>query len=73
MDHACTVVCVCRHFLVFNLQATFLFGFLLNFRSHFLFQRSGHSILLLAQELKLCSGESKLSEIWTIDWVQTVA
>ena len=48
-----------QRFLVFNLQATFLLGFLLNFASGLLWQRSGHPILLVAQELKLSSGESK--------------
>ena len=51
-----------RDFLVFNLQASFLLGFLLNFASGFLWQRSGHSILLVAQESKLCSGDSKTSK-----------
>ena len=48
-----------QRFLVFNLQATFLLGFLLNFASGLLCQRSGHPILLVAQEVKLWSGESK--------------
>ena len=52
---------VCRDFLVFNLQATFLLGFLLNFASGLLWQRSGHPIILVAQESKLCSGESNWS------------
>ena len=40
--------------LVFNLQATFLLAFLLNFAGGFLWQRSGNYILLVAQESKLC-------------------
>ena len=48
------------HFLVFKVQATFLFVFLLNFASGLLWQRSGHPILLVAQDLKLRSGESLL-------------
>ena len=42
--------------VVFNLQATFLLGFLLHFASGLLWQRSGHPIVLVAQESKLCSG-----------------
>ena len=48
-----------RDFLVFNLQATFLFGFLLNFASGLLWQRSGHPFVFVGQESKLGSGESK--------------
>ena len=55
---------------MFNLQATFLLGLLLNFASGLLWQRSGHSILLVAQESKLCSGESKTSNILTTACVQ---
>ena len=49
----CTVIIrvhvhVRRYFLVFNLQATFLFGFRLNFASD-------HPIRLVSQELKLWS------------------
>ena len=50
-----------RDYLVFNLQATFL----LNFASGLLWQRSGHPIILVAQESKLCSGESKTSKFFT--------
>ena len=63
------IIRVRRDFLVFNQQATFLLGFLLNFASGLLWQRSGHPIVLLAQESKLCSGESK---ILTIACVQAV-
>ena len=62
---SCTVI-IRRDFLVFNLRATFLFGFLLHFTSGLLWQKSGHPILLEAQESKLCSGESKMSNIFTI-------
>ena len=65
---SCTVIVharIRRDFLVFNRQATFLFGFLLIFASGLLWQRSGHRILLVAQESKLCSGESKMSKILT--------
>ena len=55
---------------MFNLQATFLLGFLLNFASGLLWQRSGHPILMVAQESKLCSGESKMS--LTIACVQAI-
>ena len=52
---SCTVIVrVRRDFLVFNLQATLLFGFLLTFASGLLWQRSGHPIVLVAQESKLC-------------------
>ena len=61
-----------RDFLVFNLQATFIFGFLLNFASGLLWERTGHHIVLVAQESKLCSGESKMSKILTIVCVQAV-
>ena len=49
---------------MFNLQATFVLGFLLNFASGLLWQRSGHPIIglgpvLVAKESKLCSGEKK--------------
>ena len=53
-----------RDFCVFNLQATFLLGFLLNFASGLLWQRSGHPIVLVGQELKLGSGESKMSKFY---------
>ena len=66
------MVPVCGDFLVFNLQATFLLGFLLNLASGLLWQRSGHPILLVAQESKLCSGESKTSKCLTIACVQAV-
>ena len=56
---------------MFNLQATFLLGFLLNFASGLLWQRSGPSILV-AQESKLCSGESKMSKVLTIASLQAV-
>ena len=49
-----------QKFLAFNLQATFLLGFLLNFASGLLWQRSGHPLVMVAQKLKLCSGESKM-------------
>ena len=61
-----------RDFLVFNLQDTFLWGFLLNFASGLLWQRSGHSIVLVGQKSKLGSGESKMSKILTIACVQAV-
>ena len=64
----CTQV---RRNFVFNLQATFLFGFLLNFASGLLWQKSDPPVLLVAQELKLCSGESKTSKMLTIACVQT--
>ena len=54
---SCTVivhVCLYRDFLVFKLQATFLLGFLLNFASGLLWPRSGHPIILVARESKLC-------------------
>ena len=61
-----------RDFLVFNLQATFLLRFLLNFASGLLLQRSGHPSILVGQESKLGSGESKMSKILTIACVQSV-
>ena len=66
------IVRVRRDFLVFNLQAIFLLGFLLNFTSGLLLQLSGHPIVLVGQESKLGSGESKMSEIFTIACVQAV-
>ena len=57
---------------MFNLQATFLLGFHLNFASGLLWQRSGHPIVLVGQESKLSSGESKMSKILTIACVQAV-
>ena len=57
---------------MFNLQATFLLGFLLNLASHLLWQRSGHPILLVAQESQLCSGESNTSKILIIACVQAI-
>ena len=66
------IVRVRRDFLVFNLQATFLLGFLLNFASGLLWQRSGHPIVLVGQESKLGSGESKMSNILTVACVQAV-
>ena len=48
-----------RDFLVFNLQVTFLLG-------------SGHPIVLVGQELKLGSGEPKMSKILTTACVQAV-
>ena len=74
---SCTVIIrirvhVRRDFLLFILQATFLFGFLLNFASGLLWQRSSHPILLVAQESKLCSGESKTSNVLTIACVQAI-
>ena len=66
------IIHVCRDFLVFNLQATFLLGFLLNFASGLLWQRFGHHIVLVDQESKLGSGESKMSKILTIACVQAV-
>ena len=50
---------------MFNLQVTVLLGFLINFASGLLWQISGHPIILVAQESKLCSGESKTSKILT--------
>ena len=61
-----------RDFPVFNLQATFLLGFHLHFASGLLWQRSGQTILLAAQESKLCSGKSKTSKFFTIACVQAV-
>ena len=58
--------------LVFNLQATFLLGFLLNFASGLLWQISGHPIVLVGQESKVGSGESKMSKILTVACVQAV-
>ena len=55
-----------------NLQATFLLGFLLNFASGLLWQRSDPPILLVAQESQLCSGESKMSKVLIIACVQAV-
>ena len=40
-------------------------AFLVNFASGLLWQRSGHPIILIPQESKLCSGESKMSKILT--------
>ena len=57
---------------MFNLQATFLLGFLLNFASDLLWQGSDHPIILVAQESKLFSGESETSKILTIACVQAV-
>ena len=59
------IVRVRRDFLVFNLQATILLGFLLNFASGLLWQRSGHPIVLVGQE-------SKMSKILTVACVQAV-
>ena len=61
-----------RDFLVFNLQAKCLLGFLLNFASGLLWQCSGRPVILVAQESKLCSGESKMSKSLTIVCVQAV-
>ena len=47
---------------MFNLQATFLLAFLLNFANG-----------LVAQESKLCSGESKTSKILTIQGQTRIA
>ena len=69
--HLCTRPCPQR-FLVFNLQVTFLLGFILNFASGLLLQRSCHPILLEPQESKLCYGESKTSKILTTASVQAV-
>ena len=57
---------------MFNLQATFLLEFPLNFASGLLWQRSGHPIVLVGQESKLGSGESKMSEILTVACVEAV-
>ena len=57
---------------MFNLQATFLLGFLLNFASGLLWQRSGHPIVWIGQESKLGSGESKMSKFLTVACVQAV-
>ena len=51
---------------MFNLQATFLLGFLLNFASGLLWQRSDHSIVLVGPESKLGSGESKMSSVQAV-------
>ena len=48
------------------------FGFLLNFGNGLLWHRSGHPILLVAQEIRLCAGESKSSNILTIACVQAI-
>ena len=61
-----------QRFSCINLQATFILGFLLNFASGLLWQRSGHPILLVAHESKLCSGESKTSKLLTIACLQAV-
>ena len=66
------IVRVRRDFLMFNLQATFLLGFLLNFASGLLWQRSGYLIVLVGQESKLGSRESQMSKIFTIACVQAV-
>ena len=66
MDHAQSSSASAEIFLMFSLQATFLFAFLLHFASGLLWQKSGHPIFLVAQELKLCSGESKTSKILAI-------
>ena len=55
-----------------NLQATFVLGFLLNLASGLLWQRSGHPSVLVAQESKLCSGESKTSKILIIGCIQAI-
>ena len=68
----CATVCVHRDFLVLNLQAAFSFGFLLNFACGLVWQGSGHLILLVAQEFKFCSGESKMAKCFTIACVQAV-
>ena len=47
------VVRVRRDFLVFELQATFLKGFLLNLAGVLLWQRSHHPVVLVLLELKL--------------------
>ena len=57
---------------MFNLQAIFLLGFLINFASGLLWQRHGHPILVVAQESKLCSGKSKTSNILTIACVEAL-
>ena len=44
----------------------------LNFAGGLLCQRSGHPVILVAQELKLCSGESKMSKVLTIACVQAI-
>ena len=49
-------------------QATFL----LNLASGLLWQISGNPILLVALESKLCSGESKTSQVLTIACVQAI-
>ena len=59
MDRARSSLTSTDILFVFNIQATFLLGFLLNLASGLLWQRSGHPILLVGQELKLCSRESK--------------
>ena len=60
MDHARYVsVRVHRTFLVFNQQATFLLGFLLNSASGLLWQRSGHPIPLVPQESNYALGSQK--------------
>ena len=61
-----------RDFLVFNLQPTFLWGFILNFASGLLWQRSGHPIVLVSQESKLGSGKSKMYKILTVACIQAV-
>ena len=48
-----TVVRVCRDFLVFELQVTFLKGFLLNLADGLPWQRSRHPIVFILLESKL--------------------
>ena len=48
------------------------FGISFNFASGLLRQRSGHPIVLVGQESKLGSGESKMSKTLTIACVQAV-
>ena len=61
-----------QRFSCVQLQTTFPLGFLLNFASGLLWQRSGHPIVLVGQESKLGSGESQMSKILTIACVQAV-
>ena len=52
-------------FLCSTYKPHFFWGFLLNFASGLLWQRSGHPIIFVAQGLKLSPGESKTSKSLT--------
>ena len=74
MDHvrSSTAPASTEIFLCSTYKPHFWGGFLLNFASGLLWQRSGQPIVLVHQESKLCSGESKTSNILTIVCVQAV-